>query len=83
VPSYVRKEIKKKTGVEVDSYGNVLENEKISKDNDDNRSPHLLSNKVNLKAENDKKFKPIKDYKPLGSLIYNEELLAKLENKLK
>ncbi len=83
VPSYVRKEIKKKTGVEVDSYGNVLENEKISKDNDDNRSPHLLSNKINLKAENDKKFKPIKDYKPLGSLIYNEELLAKLENKLK
>ena len=83
VPSYVRKEIKKKTGVEVDSYGNVIENEKEDKYTNDGEVPHLLSNKFKPKPENDKKFKPIKDYKPLGSLIYNEELLAKLENKLK
>ena len=29
-----------------------------------------------------KDFKPIKDYKPLGNLIYNEELLNKLEDRL-
>ena len=32
--------------------------------------------------ENDKKFKSIQDYKPLGNLIYNEELFSRLENKL-
>ena len=37
---------------------------------------------VGEKKKDNKKFKPIKDYKPLGNLIYNEELLNKLENRL-
>ena len=45
-------------------------------------TPFKLSNKYTSSNKDDKKFKPIKDYKPLGNLIYNEELLTKLENRL-
>jgi len=89
IPTYVRNEIKKKTGIVVDAYGNIL-NKKDEEQADENFSDILqLSNqKINSTSKepknkvNDKKFKPIQDYKPLGNLIYNEELFSRLENKL-
>ena len=82
VPSYVRNEIKKKTGMEVDSYGNLINKNK--NDNEDDDESYLkISNKNTLsKNKENKKFKSIKEYKPLGNLIYNEELLNKLETRL-
>ncbi len=84
IPSYVRNEIKKKTGVEVDSYGNFTnKNNSNDEDNDDEVSMFNLSRKSSLSnKKNDKKFKSTKDYKPIGNLIYNEELLDKLEDRL-
>jgi len=80
VPDYVRTEFKKKTGMEVDSYGKIISKDDNSKDKQEELS--FKTNKYLSGNKDNKKFKPIKDYKPLGNLIYNEELLNKLENRL-
>jgi hypothetical protein len=94
VPSYVRTELKKKTGIIVDEYGR-----KIEEEDDSNKSLLTLSSNNDLqevmfkvKESNNnntkqtiniqKKFTPIKSYKPSGNLIYDEELLNRLEDKL-
>ena len=68
VPSYVRDEIKKKTGIQFNEYGErlnllALEEDKIGK-NDEKR---------NTKMQNMPKeiFTPMDTYKPSGKLIYN------------
>jgi Family of unknown function (DUF5759) len=86
VPSYVRNELKKKTGISVDEYGNKV-NEDEDKNNISNEkikfSDSLTpsSMKVSTTTQNQKKYTPINTYKPSGGLIYNQELLDKLENK--
>ena len=97
VPSYVRTELKKKTGIIIDEYGR-----KIVEENDSNKSLLTLSSnnepqeimfKVKDANNNNnnntkqtinlqKKFTPIKSYKPSGNLIYDEDLLNRLEDKL-
>jgi hypothetical protein len=83
VPSYVRSELKKKTGILIDEYGNKINEEKsdiIKKEFTDN---FILNNgktqNVNI---NDKKYTPINTYKPTGNFIYNKEQLSSLEKKL-
>ena len=83
VPSYVRTELKNKTGVIVDEYGN-------KKDDGEPKSLNNIFNGIthtNLTAsantnKSGKVFTPINTYKPQGNLIYNDELLSKLDNKL-
>lgn len=88
VPTYVRNEIKKKTGNAVDEYGNIINNEKndninISSniDNKDVKDNILFSNKQikNINTSSTKDYKDIKSYKPSGNLIYNNNLLEKLQ----
>ena len=91
VPSYVRNEIKKKTGIQVDSFGNELNqddsNQNINTDN--NFDNIVLSKKLNFnsdatnevkdnKKSNDK-FKKIDSYKPSGNLIYSNDLFKKMQ----
>ena len=73
IPEYVRSEIQKKIGVKVDGYGNVIHKEEnmLQLNND---KPMNIANKK-------KDFKPIKEYSPSGNLVYNKELLTKLEDK--
>jgi hypothetical protein len=90
VPSYVRQEIKKKTGYIIDGYGNPIENNNSSsasssiydKDSNELRLANSSSNKLN---ENKlvKDYKSIDSYKPSGNLIYNQELLKNIEDKYK
>jgi|UniRef100_A0A6C0LFV6 hypothetical protein len=65
IPSYVRTEIKKKTGVEVDGYGNVVEKKK--KESDINN----LANKKHTYGDK-KDYKDISTYKPSGKFIYDD-----------
>jgi hypothetical protein len=88
VPSYVRSELKKKTGIVVNEYG-----AKIDEDAEDNKQ--LLNHSsnpndymFNSKQQNQEtKQKPkreylsVKTYKPTGNLIYDDDLLNKLEDK--
>ena len=89
VPSYVRNEIKKKTGKVIDEYGNLVKNNEnnIDSNNDinnnlDNTDNILFSNTKQIKnisnSSNSKDYKDIKSYKPSGNLIYNNNLLEKL-----
>lgn len=89
VPSYVRSEIKKKTGIIIDEFGR-----KIGNDNDENTVKTLLPNyekeitnedTIKLKEapkQNQKKFNSVRSYKPSGNLIYADDLFNTLEDKL-
>lgn len=81
VPSYVRSELKKKTGVNIDGFGNkVIKNDK----NDNNlNNPNNLYTKNNVPQQPKKEYKDIKSYKPTGNLIYNKDLLKNIEDKSK
>ena len=77
VPAYVRNEIKKKTGMVVDEYGKVLEEEAT----DNNLTEYTQLGPIQ-ETKNSKKYTPINSYKPSGKLVYNEELLSKFEEKI-
>lgn len=86
VPSYVRSEIKKKTGMVIDEYGNkVDEMEEITNGqvNDMFNIKSQPQTKVVKSAmKQQKNFTPITSYKPQGNLIYDNDLLSSLEEKI-
>lgn len=87
VPSYVRNEIKKKTGISLNEYGQKVEE-------DDDNGSKMLTNETSdpndyLVKQNDqqkdkqkKEYTPIKSYKPSGNLLYGDDILNKIENKI-
>ena len=82
VPSYVRSEIKNKTGKAIDSYGNYIDETKQNKDKEESLDNLLLNNNNNNKVikENDKKYNSIKNYNPSG--IYKNDLFDKIKKNL-
>jgi hypothetical protein len=81
VPTYVRNEFKKKTGIIVDQFGNRIQ-ETSEEDNEiDNQIDNSLNKKTN-QIKNSKKYTPINTYKPSGKLVYSNELIDKLGMKL-
>uniref|UniRef100_A0A6C0KRZ4 Uncharacterized protein n=1 Tax=viral metagenome TaxID=1070528 RepID=A0A6C0KRZ4_9ZZZZ len=90
VPTYVRSEIKKRTGNSIDENGNII-NEENSANSASNantqavNSEHMLfSNNKSIKTNanaSTKDYKDIKTYKPSGNLIYNNSLLEKINIK--
>lgn len=82
VPTYVRTEIKKKMGININEYGEKIEDEK---DEDEDNVYEEITQKGNSSLEqikNSKKYTPINSYKPSGKLVYSEDLLNKLEDKM-
>jgi len=83
VPSYVRNEIKKKTGYIVDEKGNVVE--KLDKDGEqDDPNARMLNDRGQPTNNNKttKVFTPIDQYKPTGNLVYKPEMFEKIEKKI-
>ena len=89
VPSYVRTEIKKKTGIVIDEYGKKVE------ENNGDATMRTITNiappdpndfMLNIKNQDmsqkgkppKKEYTPIKSYKPSGSLVYDDEILNKI-----
>jgi hypothetical protein len=73
-PSYVREEIRKKTGIQIDGWGN--------KKNTDSDPLLTLGNKAkNINVTKSNTYRDTSTYKPTGSLIYNQELLKSIEDK--
>ena len=88
VPSYVRSEIKKRTGNSIDENGNIINEENSANSASSANTPainseHMLfSNNKSIKTNtNTKDYKDIKTYKPSGNLIYNNSLLEKINIK--
>lgn len=89
VPTYVRNEIKKKTGLQIDSFGNEINNNETNSNNnystENNFDSMILSKKVDVKyndndnKKNNNKYKEIDSYKPSGNLIYEEDLFKKMK----
>ena len=82
VPSYVRTEIKKKTGVQVNEYGKIIEQEKGEDGEDDIGGGQSEQPGSIQQIKNSKKYTPINSYKPSGKLVYSEDLLNKIETKM-
>jgi hypothetical protein len=87
VPSYVRTELKKKTGIIINEYGQKVEEDveeaaKVTISTDPN---DLMLNKnqdTSQKAKQAKKeYTPIKSYRPSGNLVYDNDMLNKMEDK--
>ena len=82
-PAYVRSEIKKKTGIVIDGKGERIDkegNKKIDNDNPNELIFHRNSNDTAKQNKSNKEYTSIDSYKPSG-LIYNENLLQRIEDK--
>jgi hypothetical protein len=84
VPSYVRNEIKKKTGNVVDQFGNLIKKGGTEDVEDENINSKLFNDKSGngtLQKEQ-KQYTPIDQYKPSGNLVYKPEHFQKIEKKV-
>ena len=73
IPTYVRDQIKKKTGMNVDGFGKPKQDKQNI--NDTLKNPNKISNKDSKKLDN---FKSINDYKPSKNFVYSNNLLGKI-----
>jgi hypothetical protein len=85
IPSYKRAEYKKKTGVKIDGFGNVLTSKKNNKDGAFTNNL-LLNKKPNMPVgqkkatSNKKEYNNVSNYKPKGNLIYGSDLIKRIQN---
>ena len=82
VPSYIRTELKKKTGIVIDEFGNKINEENLDIKKEVTNNIILNTGKIPSVNTNDKKYTPIHTYKPAGNFIYNKEQVSSLEKKL-
>jgi hypothetical protein len=88
IPSYVRTEIKNKTGIKINEFGQRIEEEedesgkKVMGIDPSNPNDYLTKQNDNQIGKPQKKeYTPIKSYKPSGNLVYDTDLLNKIEDK--
>ena len=79
IPSYIREEYKKKTGISIDPFGNCIEDENTTVEIEP--IVQLHNTLIQTGQKNNTK-KPIQKYIPNGKLVYNENLLNKIGDKL-
>lgn len=90
IPAYVRTELKKKTGININEYGQKIE-EDANEDNkavtnETNNPNDFMLNRQDPNQKNKlpkKEYTPIKSYKPSGNLVYDTDLLDKIEDKFR
>jgi hypothetical protein len=88
IPSYVRTEIKNKTGIKINEYGQRIQDEEdetgqnVTAIGPSDPNDYLLKQNDNQIGKSQKKeYTPIKSYKPSGNLVYDNDLLNKIEGK--
>ena len=86
IPYHTRMDIKKKHGVKVDGFGNVISKKKEEKEDDPTGLNSLIFKKnEKIPLKNNKKmqnYTEISSYKPTGNLIYSNELIGKITNSM-
>jgi hypothetical protein len=82
IPSYVRSEVKKKTGMVIDEKGNIISKKEEEEDEDNDIMMNRGSRNTTGQKEQ-KVFTPIGEYKPMGNLVYNKEMFEIVEKKIK
>jgi hypothetical protein len=79
IPSYVRNEVKKKTGLLVNEKGEIIGKAEAEKTDDPNVK---VVNDKKSGSKDGKQYTPIGQYKPLGNLVYNPEIFEKIDKKV-
>lgn len=83
VPSYVRNEYKKKTGVAVDELGRIVSRPTDVLEEDSNDPNSKIFNTGQAQQEKTKKvYSSTEEYKPTGKLVYNPDFFEKIEKKI-
>jgi hypothetical protein len=92
IPSYVRNEFKKKTGITINEFGFLVDKEEKEKDSNNlNESDYgygLSGKDINQqmnksdKNKHKKEYTPINTYKPSGNLIYDNDLLDSISSRI-
>lgn len=83
IPSYIRNEVKKQTGKVLDEKGNIIRDLNAEKEDDDqDMNSRLFNDKNNSLQKNKKEYTPLNQYKPTGSLVYNQEMFEKIDKKM-
>jgi hypothetical protein len=88
IPSYVRNEFKKKTGINVNEFGLIYENknDEINKNEETTKyasiNEDLFIKQNDVNKDKKKEYKPINTYKPSGNLVYDNDLFDSITNKL-
>jgi hypothetical protein len=82
IPSYVRDEYRKKTGISVDESGQVVTRKndvtELNKSTDPNAQ---ILNTGETADKPQKKYTAINQYKPTGNLVYNPDMFNRIEKK--
>jgi len=78
IPSYERKDIQKKTGVQIDGFGNVLNEEESPASEFDAITKRNTQANANGKPKPD--YKKTSSYTPLG--IYNEDMVRRINERI-
>jgi hypothetical protein len=81
IPSYVRNEVKKKTGNVIDERGNIINRKEEKEDDDDDINSKMMKNGNSVQKEG-KQYTPINQYKPSGNLVYKPEFFETIEKKM-
>jgi len=88
IPSYIRTEIKNKTGIKINEFGQRIQEEedesgkKVMGIDPSNPNDYLTKQNDNQIGKPQKKeYTPIKSYKPSGNLVYDNDILNKIEDK--
>ena len=106
IPTYVRTEFKKKTGISIDEHGNKKEDGNDNSEEggsggggirlitnsggggDNSNIDHTLLNRNKTSGANanpnlvKKEYKPINSYKPTGNLVYSNDFLKKIDDRM-
>lgn len=84
IPSYIRSEVKKKTGKVLDAKGNIIRDLNAEEgDEGDDVNSRLFNDKNANGQKGKKEYTPLDQYKPTGNLVYNQELFDKLDKKIR
>jgi len=83
VPSYVRSEFKKKTGMIVNELGQIVEKtDESEKKEEEDLNTHILNTGDQIETKQKKEYNDVKDYQPMGNIIYRPEYFNKIEKKM-
>jgi len=102
IPTYVRTEFKKKTGISIDEHGNKKEDGNDNSEEggggirlitnssggDNANIDHTLLNRNKTSGASanpnlvKKEYKPINSYKPTGNLVYSNDFLKKIDDRM-
>ena len=80
IPYYERQEYKKKTGINIDGFGNVIQKNKNKKNQEENVNTLLLKNSTNKTTVKKSNFRDVSKYKPSGNFIYDTNTIKNIQN---